>query len=151
MPIRTSTTTTKTKTATSSSSTTTACVAQNATYTTAALTATAQGDPITRLSCNVRFSFQNDNNFVAYNDTNTQNMETLWKSNHTTSNCGSNCQLTFDADGNLVNEVDGSEVWDAGTAGKGANLVFMNRAPWVVIWGKDGKEVWRSWDGVKEG
>ncbi|KAH7051335.1 hypothetical protein B0J12DRAFT_83997 [Macrophomina phaseolina] len=143
-----STTTRKSKTTSSSSPTPTACVAQNATYTTAALTATAQGDPITTLPCNVRFVFQNDNNFVVYNDSDTQNMKALWKTNHTASDCSSNCQLTFGNDGNLVNEVDGTEVWDVGTAGKGENLVFMNEAPWVVVLGSGGEEMWRSWDGV---
>ncbi|KAL1627544.1 hypothetical protein SLS56_006369 [Neofusicoccum ribis] len=145
---------TRTTTTTSASSTSTAFIPQNKTYAASALDATAKGDPIATLAGNVRFVLQNDNNFVVYNTTAGEGAwATLWKTNHTVADCGpvTDCTLAFGADGNLVNYVNGSAVWNAGTAGAGETLVFMNLEPWVLVLDGEEREVWRSWDGVVEG
>lgn len=145
---------TRTTTTTSASSTSTSFVPQNKTYAASALDATAKGDPIATLAGNVRFVLQNDNNFVVYNTTAGDGAwATLWKTNHTVADCGpvTDCTLAFGADGNLVNYVNGSAVWNAGTAGVGGTLVFMNLEPWVLVLDGEEREVWRSWDGVVEG
>ena len=120
---------------------------QSKTYLPTELNVSATGSPIITLADNVVIFFANDNHFIFYNTTLGEgNWLWLWKSNRTvpeeTCGDGSLCKLIFEADGNLVNYVNGKVMWTTETAGRGRRLNFMNRTPWVAIEEEAGVVVW---------
>ncbi|KAH7063092.1 hypothetical protein B0J12DRAFT_707098 [Macrophomina phaseolina] len=114
----------------------------------ATLTASAGGRTVV-------FQYQGDNNLVAYDTTASDGWKPLWASG-TQAECGPDgawCSLNFQGDGNLVDYVNGSALWNTRTAGKGAvGLVLSAEGePWVSIVDEAGEALWTDAEGVFAG
>ena len=93
----------------------------------------------------VSFNYQNDGNFVVYDPygnpvftSNTGAHENICD------NSSSQCYLAFLGNGNLAVYIGGSIAWQTGTAGKGYQVAFMGKAPYVIIYNKSNKAIWNS-------
>jgi hypothetical protein len=88
--------------------------------------------------------YQGDSNVVVYDTTNPSGWKAVWVSGHTVSNCGSptTCYMNFQGDGNLVTYYSSTPEWSTGTAGKGATMVCLDKAPWIQILDAGGNVIW---------
>jgi len=90
-----------------------------------------------------RLEMQTDCNLVIYNVTNALPDEAVWQSN--TSHLGSNCQLEFQADGNLVvYDGAGQSVWASGTSGTSGAQLRLQSDGNVVLYNGAGAPLWEA-------
>ncbi|KAH8799794.1 hypothetical protein F5884DRAFT_686279 [Xylogone sp. PMI_703] len=88
--------------------------------------------------------YQGDSNIVALDTTNPNGETPVWASGHTVASCGSPslCHLSFQGDGNLVTYFNNTPLFSSGTAGRGAKLTALNKAPYLQIFDASGAVIW---------
>ena len=99
--------------------------------------------PFARLH-GIVMQYQGDSNVVVYNTTNPAGWTAVWASGHTVASCGNptQCQMSFQGDGNLVTYYGSTAEWSTGTAGTGAKMVCTNEEPWIQILNDSGNVIW---------
>jgi len=72
----------------------------------------------------------------------------VWENEHPqTPDCiisPNQCSFTFQSDGNLVTTVEDVVLWETKTGGQGAQLIFSDSAPYIVILDKSNNVVWSA-------